>query len=68
MNHLEFAAAESAALEPTAWDHWIDEAERVAGHSLDGDQRADGYSMDSAYRAWLNGRSPARYVASRPTR
>lgn len=63
MNHMEFAATESAALAPTKWEHWITEAESLAGHHLDGDQRADGYSYDGAYAAWKAGRTPAAYVA-----
>ena len=62
MSHLEFAAAESAALRPTDWERWADKAEALAGHSLDGDQRDDGYSLDDAYQAWLRGESPDSYV------
>jgi hypothetical protein len=64
MNHLEFAAAESAALAPTEWEHWIDAAERLAGHHLDGDQAEDGYSYDWAHMAYKGGFSPAIYVSS----
>lgn len=62
MNHLEFAASESAALVPTAWETWISQAERVVGHNLDGDQRVDGYSYDGAYDAFKAGRTAAQYV------
>lgn len=64
MNHLEFAAAESAALVPTAWEEWITEAERRAGHSLDGDQTFDGYSHDAAYTAFRAGIAPGLYAAA----
>lgn len=62
MNHLEFAAAESAALEPTDWERWITSAEHLAGKTLDGDQATDGYSYDNAYAAWKTHTSPATYV------
>lgn len=46
MSHIEFAEAESRALDPTAWDRWINRLEKTVGHSLDGDENADGYSLD----------------------
>lgn len=49
-----------------AWYQWIAEAQRLAGHSLDGDQATDGYSMDYAYEAWEAGQTAAQYVASTP--
>lgn len=61
MNHLEFAAAESAALEKTMWEEWIEAAEALVGHHLDGDQDEDGYSYDHAYDAWKAGRSVPEY-------
>jgi hypothetical protein len=62
MNHLEFAASESAALLPTAWEKWIETAEKLAGHHLDGDQSEDGYSLDGAFVAYKGGLSPRVYV------
>ena len=70
-NHLEFAAAESASFQPTAWENWIAETERLAkGHdigkdedgNLDGDQGEDGFSMDGAFDAFENGSTPAGYL------
>ena len=69
MNHLEFAAAESAALEPTEWERWATRVERLLGHSLDGNQADDGYSMDEAFEAWESGDAARVYayrVATRP--
>lgn len=62
MNHLDFAALEAKALEPHPWDLWIVEAERLAGHDLDGDDDVDGYSLDAAHDAFEDGESPAEYV------
>ena len=62
MNHLEFAAAEAAALLPTPWEQWVDRVEVVLGHSLDGDQAVDGYSMDDAHDAWESGAEVGDYV------
>lgn len=62
MNHQEVYAIESAALEPTAWERWATRAERIAGHSLDGDGATDGYSLDEAYDAWQEGVTAADYV------
>lgn len=73
MTHLEFAALESEALEPTGWTAWIDKAEAIARKlgigrdepgNLDGDQTEDGFSLDYAYDAFRDGRSPACYVDS----
>ncbi len=68
MNHMEFAALESAALEPTAWELFAYECERLcAGFirkdffgkpSLDGDQDVDGYSIDWLYSQWEAGKTP----------
>ena len=46
------------------WLAWIDEAERLAGHDLDGDGYIDGYSIDDAYDAWRNMETPQQYVNS----
>lgn len=61
MNHLEFAASESAALEKTMWEEWIEAAEKLVGHHLDGDQNEDGYSYGYAYDAWKAGKSVPEY-------
>lgn len=70
-SHIEFAAIESAALEPTNWDRWVNRAEKAVGHDLDGDDSAearangtaDGYSLDGAYDAWRGGLTVAQYAA-----
>ncbi|PPF13760.1 hypothetical protein C5B92_16175 [Rathayibacter sp. AY1A4] len=63
--HLETWKAEvDSSLAERRWLAWIGDAERAAGHSLDGDQAVDGYSMDFAYEAWELGASPAAYVRS----
>lgn len=46
-DHLAIYAAESAALEPTSWERWIDRVERFMGHDADGNLATDGYSMDT---------------------
>ena len=57
MNHLEFAASESAALEDTKWDQWIDRLEKRVGHDLDGDQDEDGYSLDDCVEMFEAGKT-----------
>ena len=64
MNHLEFAAHESRSLAPTRWESWVKAAERIVGHSLDGDRDTDGYCLDDAYTAWERGSSPQQYAAT----
>ena len=64
MDHMEFAALESAALEPTDWDIWAAQVETIIGHSLDGDQVTDGYSMDYAYDTWNASITAESYAAS----
>lgn len=58
MNHLEFAASESAALKPTDAERWLETVECFVGHSLDGDQQRDGYSIDGCYELWEQGMTP----------
>ena len=58
MNHLEFAASESAALEPTDWDRWIARVEKIVGHDLDGDLERDGYSLDFLHDLFEAGKRP----------
>jgi hypothetical protein len=67
-DHMDFAAAESAALNVTAWDRWIAKAETLIGHSLDGDGAADGYSLDEAVERFNAGAAPAAYVTMVATR
>lgn len=44
---------------------WVAEAERLAGHSLDGNEPSRAkFSMDAAYAAWKSGAAPEEYVAS----
>lgn len=62
-DHLAGWAAESAACDPGPWEKWIDEVERLLGHSADGDGREDGYSMDNFFKAWEGGQSAADAVA-----
>jgi hypothetical protein len=63
--HLQLALSESAATEVTNWEIWAEAAERLAGHSLDGDEPSgDPYSIDSAYDAWKAGSTPRAYVES----
>jgi hypothetical protein len=62
MNHLEFAAAESAALSTSPWERWAARVEGILGHSLDGNQDEDGYSMDEAYEVWESGESPQAFA------
>lgn len=63
MNHLEFAAAETAALQPHPYERWCEEVEAAFGHSLDGDEDGNGYIMDLSYVAWKAGKNPRAYVA-----
>lgn len=63
MNHLElweFETYESPQL--IAWIKWCDKAEKICGHSLDGDKGVDRYCMDDAYEAFLAGKSPQEYA------
>lgn len=62
MNHIEFAAAESAALEPTSWELWCEAVEAALGHDLDGAEDEHGYSMDGAFTAWEGGSTAEDYV------
>ncbi|WP_328530133.1 hypothetical protein OG984_02825 [Nocardioides sp. NBC_00368] len=64
-DHLAIHAAEVAALEPTAWEVWIAEVERLLGHDADGDlghwpQRGErtGYSLDTFHDMFAAGLSP----------
>ena len=57
-DHLDVWAAETAALEPTEWEHWAAELKNILGHDLDGDEDHDGYSYDGFYEMWGHGLSP----------
>lgn len=63
MNHLEFAASESAALRPSRYEVWCAAVEAAFGHCLDGDEDENGYSMDLSYDAWKAGKGVDLYVA-----
>lgn len=62
----ENISRESGATDPqeASWFRWIAKAERIAGHSLDGDQEVHGYSLDHAYEAFERGTAAADYVSS----
>jgi len=62
MNHLEFAAMESAALEETPWEKWCSKVEQILGHDLDGDDDVDGYSLDDAFAIYERGDKPEKYA------
>lgn len=68
MDHLEFAAAESAGLLTSDWERWASKAEGILGHSLDGDHDEDGYSLDEAYDVWQEGESAGAFAYSIYTR
>lgn len=57
-DHMTIGTYESVMCEPTAWEHWIDEVERLLGHSADGDHAEDGYSMDGFYEMYSAGTTP----------
>ncbi len=57
-SHIEFAASESAALEPTECERWLTRVEKLVGHSLDGDQKKDGYSLDNCVDMFKAGKRP----------
>lgn len=49
-----------------SWLKWADEAERLLGHELDGndaDASGCGYSIDEACNVWSEGKSAHAYVA-----
>lgn len=63
-DHLDLWAYESAACEPTEWEHWINAVEAILGHSADGDGNTDGYSLDDFYDQWKQGLSPVAATAT----
>lgn len=64
MNHMEFAAAESAALNPTPYEKWLERLEKLmrltqgADFNLDGDRDSDGYSLDCCIDLYKKGKRP----------
>lgn len=66
MEGLDFMAIAAFELEESVrisdWQRWIKQAQKLAGHTLDGDQEEDGYSLDGANDAFDKGLSPAQYV------
>lgn len=64
MKPIEFTEIESTAPVLAVWDAWIERAEAIAGHDLDGSQDKDGYCLDSAYDAFLFGSTPEQYVTA----
>lgn len=46
-----------------AWLTWIDQAQGIVGHDLDGNQDTDGYSLDFAHDAWSANLTPREYAA-----
>lgn len=62
--HQQVWEMETASLNSgSSWLRWIAKAERIIGHSLDGDEGGDGYSLDSAHDAFSSGSTPEQYVA-----
>lgn len=43
------------------WLNWINEVEKTAGHSIDGDQSRNGYSLGHAYDKFKEGWQPLAY-------
>lgn len=64
MNHLEFAASESAALKPTDWEYWLATVSNLTGiTNLDGDRSEgnpspDAYCLDELHDWYLAGFGP----------
>jgi len=44
------------------WLAWVKKAEKLLGHSIDGDQDRDGYSLDGAHDAFADGLTIEEYV------
>lgn len=66
-DHLATWAAETATSEEEQrWFAWIAEAQRLAGHDLDGDEREDGYSLDVAHQAFRDGKTARDYILTIP--
>lgn len=59
----EMIAYESgSSREEARWERWVNEVERLLGHSLDGDQEIDGYSLDGALDLFKSGMKPITYA------
>lgn len=53
--HLGLALSESyISGSERDWLRWVKKAEKLIGHSLEGNQATDGYSYDYAYDYWRN--------------
>lgn len=65
--HAEVWAAEQhESADASDWYAWIAEAQRLAGHDLDGDEATDGYSLDYAHEAWSSGKTVRDYILTIP--
>lgn len=62
-NHLDTWRDETAALAPTAWEHWIDAVEAHLGHGVDGNQDTDGFSIDNFFDLHREGMTVAEAVS-----
>lgn len=63
MNHLQVYQFEKyVPKEERDWLSWAGTAEKVLGHSLDGDNAINGYSLDYAYDYFKLGATPYEYV------
>jgi len=62
MTHYENFLSETAQLKTSSWENWLNEAQKLCGHSLDGDMQLDGYSLDDAYE-WFKAKfTPEDYA------
>jgi len=62
---MEISAFElGEAIRKNPWDLWVARAEKLLGHSLDGNQKQDGYSLDYAYVAFCSAVTAEQYVSS----
>lgn len=62
--HMAFAAAETAALNPSPAERYIAQVEKLVGFLIDGHQITDGYSLDYAVEAFLAGTSAEDHAAA----
>ena len=64
MNHLEFAAYESAqVVSSDPWLAWCDHFRALIGGDNDGDISENGYSLDESFDAFEAGQSAEQYAA-----
>lgn len=61
--HIDLGMQESAQARPDEFIRWLDNAERILGHDLDGSETEDGYSLDGAGAAYRAGVHSADYAA-----